>query len=84
MVGLLLIKIPAVLPIEAAVDRLRPIPMETSKELQAGRNVFAIGNLLGLTTGVISALGGAIDSVTRRPMQRVIQTQRGAVEQRTA
>jgi len=43
-----------------------------------GQYVFAIGNPIGLdqtlTTGVISALGREIESVTRRPIQGVIQT----------
>jgi len=68
----------AVLRIDAPAERLRPIPLGTSKELQVGQSVFAIGNPFGLdqslTTGVISALGREIDSVTRRPIQGVIQT----------
>jgi S1-C subfamily serine protease len=68
----------AVLKIDAPANRLRPIPLGTSKELQVGQSVFAIGNPFGLdqslTTGVISALGREIDSVTRRPIQGVIQT----------
>ena len=68
----------AVLRIDAPADRLRPIPVGTSKELQVGQSVFAIGNPFGLdqslTTGVISALGREIESVTRRPIQGVIQT----------
>jgi S1-C subfamily serine protease len=68
----------AVLRIDAPPNRLRPIPLGTSKELQVGQSVFAIGNPFGLdqslTTGVISALGREIDSVTRRPIQGVIQT----------
>ena len=68
----------AVLRIDAPANRLRPIPVGTSKELQVGQSVFAIGNPFGLdqslTTGVISALGREIDSVTRRPIQGVIQT----------
>jgi S1-C subfamily serine protease len=68
----------AVLRIDAPADRLRPIPLGTSKELQVGQSVVAIGNPFGLDqsliTGVISALGREIDSVTRRPIQGVIQT----------
>ena len=68
----------AVLRIDAPPNRLRPIPLGSSKELQVGQSVFAIGNPFGLdqslTTGVISALGREIDSVTRRPIQGVIQT----------
>jgi S1-C subfamily serine protease len=67
----------AVLKIDAPADRLRPIPVGTSKDLQVGQSVYAIGNPFGLdqtlTTGVISALGREIESVTRRPIQGVIQ-----------
>jgi len=68
----------AVLRIDAPATRLRPIPIGTSKDLQVGQGVFAIGNPFGLdqtlTTGVISALGREIESVTRRPIQGVIKT----------
>jgi S1-C subfamily serine protease len=57
---------------------LHPIPIGTSKDLQVGQSVFAIGNPFGLdqtlTTGVISALNREIESVTRRPIQGVIQS----------
>jgi S1-C subfamily serine protease len=66
------------LRIDAPTNRLQPIPIGTSKDLQVGQSVFAIGNPFGLdqslTTGVISALGREIESVTRRPIQGVIQT----------
>jgi S1-C subfamily serine protease len=68
----------AVLRIDAPGNRFQPIPVGTSKDLQVGQSVFAIGNPFGLdqslTTGVISALGREIESVTRRPIQGVIQT----------
>lgn len=68
----------AVLRIDAPAKQLRPIPIGSSKDLQVGQKVFAIGNPFGLdqtlTTGVISALGREIDSVTRRPIQGVIQS----------
>lgn len=68
----------AVLRIDAPKSRLRPIAIGLSKDLQVGQTVFAIGNPFGLdqtlTTGVISALGREIESVTRRPIQGVIQT----------
>jgi S1-C subfamily serine protease len=68
----------AVLHIDAPSNRLQPIPVGTSKDLMVGQSVFAIGNPFGLdqslTTGVISALGREIESVTRRPIQGVIQT----------
>lgn len=68
----------AVLKIDAPANRLPAIPVGISKDLQVGQSVFAIGNPFGLdqslTTGVISALGREIESVTRRPIQGVIQT----------
>lgn len=68
----------AVLRIDAPAKRLQPIPIGTSKDLQVGQGVFAIGNPFGLdqtlTTGVISALNREIESVTRRPIQGVIQS----------
>jgi len=68
----------AVLKIDAPRNRLRPIPVGTSKDLQVGQSAFAIGNPFGLdqtlTTGVVSAIGREIESVTRRPIQGVIQT----------
>ena len=66
----------AVLKIEAS--KLQAIPLGTSKDLQVGQNVYAIGNPFGLdqtlTTGVISALNREIESLTRRPIQGVIQS----------
>jgi S1-C subfamily serine protease len=68
----------AVLRIDAPANRLRPMPIGSSRDLQVGQKVYAIGNPFGLdqtlTTGVISALGREIESVTRRPIQGVIQT----------
>jgi S1-C subfamily serine protease len=68
----------AVLRIDAPAGRLQPIAIGTSKDLQVGQSVYAIGNPFGLdqslTTGVVSALGREIESVTRRPIQGVIQT----------
>lgn len=68
----------AVLRIDAPASRLHAIPIGSSQDLQVGQKVFAIGNPFGLdqtlTTGVISALGREIESVTRRPIQGVIQS----------
>ncbi|MCG3191503.1 MAG: hypothetical protein DIJKHBIC_00731 [Thermoanaerobaculia bacterium] len=68
----------AVLKIGAPADKLRPIQVGTSKDLQVGQKVFAIGNPFGLdqtlTTGIVSALGRTIDSVTNRKIEGVIQT----------
>lgn len=68
----------AVLKIDAPKKNLRPISVGSSFGLEVGQKVFAIGNPFGLdqtlTTGVISGLGREIESVTRRPIQGVIQT----------
>jgi S1-C subfamily serine protease len=68
----------AVLRIEAPRGVLRPLPLGTSRNLQVGQKVFAIGNPFGLdqtlTTGVISALGREIQSLSRRPIRDVVQT----------
>jgi S1-C subfamily serine protease len=68
----------AVLRISAPADKLPPILVGTSKGLQVGQKVFAIGNPFGLdetlTTGIVSALGRTIDAVTGRKIQNVIQT----------
>lgn len=68
----------AVLQILKPPAKLRPIPIGTSSDLQVGQAVLAIGNPFGLdatlTTGVVSALGREIQSVTRRRISGVIQT----------
>jgi S1-C subfamily serine protease len=68
----------AVLAIEAARDQLHPIPVGTSHDVQVGQKAFAIGNPFGLdrtlTTGVVSAVGREIESVTRRKIKDMIQT----------
>ena len=68
----------AVLRIDAPKEKLRPIAVGTSKDLQVGQKVYAIGNPFGLdqtlTTGVISALDREIESVTQRAIRGVIQT----------
>jgi len=68
----------AVLKIQAPRSRLAPIPVGKSSDLVVGQNTFAIGNPFGLdqtlTTGIISALGREIESVNKRPIKNVIQT----------
>ncbi|TPW18641.1 MAG: DegP2 peptidase, partial [Elusimicrobia bacterium] len=68
----------AVLRIEAPKAKLKALPLGSSKDLQVGQRVYAIGNPFGLdqtlTTGIISALGREIQSMTRRPISGVIQT----------
>ncbi len=68
----------AVLHIDAPKDKLAPIPIGKSSDLQVGQMAYAIGNPFGLdltlTTGVVSALGREIQSVTKRTIKNVIQT----------
>jgi S1-C subfamily serine protease len=68
----------AVLHIVAPKDKLVPIMVGKSADLQVGQMAYAIGNPFGLdltlTTGVISALGREIQSVTKRSIKNVIQT----------
>jgi putative serine protease PepD len=68
----------AVLKIEAPDVDLVPVQIGDSSLLEVGRKVIAIGNPFGLdttmTVGVVSALGREIDSVSRRKIKDVIQT----------
>jgi S1-C subfamily serine protease len=68
----------AVLRIDAPQAKLKPIAVGTSKDLQVGQKVYAIGNPFGLdqtlTTGIISALNREIESLTQRTIHGVIQT----------
>jgi len=67
----------AVLRIEPK-GRLPPIPLGTSRDLQVGQRVYAIGNPFGLdqtlTTGIVSALNREIESFNSRTIRGVIQT----------
>ncbi|MEE9148624.1 MAG: trypsin-like peptidase domain-containing protein [Candidatus Tectomicrobia bacterium] len=67
-----------VLYIDAPKSRLKPLAIGTSNDLLVGQKVFAIGNPFGLdqtlTTGIISALGREITSVSNRTITGVIQT----------
>ncbi len=68
----------AVLRLQNPPAKLRPIPVGSSGDLQVGQCVMAIGNPFGLdqtlTTGIVSALGREIRSVTQRRISGVIQT----------
>ena len=68
----------AVLKINVGELDLKPLPVGTSHDLRVGQSTFAIGNPFGLdhtlTTGVVSALGREIKSLTGRPIRDVIQT----------
>ncbi len=68
----------AVLKIDAPGSKLEPLVFGDSKMLDVGQKVLAIGNPFGLdttlTVGVISALGREIESITKRKIRGVIQT----------
>ena len=68
----------AVLRIEAPKEKLPPIALGSSRDLQVGQRVYAIGNPFGLdqtlTTGIVSALGREIESFNQRTIRGVIQT----------
>jgi S1-C subfamily serine protease len=68
----------AVLKIDAPPSRLPPIAVGTSKELQVGQRVYAIGNPFGLdqtlTLGIVSALNREIESFNGRTIRGVVQT----------
>jgi len=68
----------AVIKIDAPNATLIPISAGDSSLLEVGRKVIAIGNPFGLdttmTVGIVSALGREIDSVGRRKIRDVIQT----------
>ena len=64
--------------VPADKDKLQPIMIGESANLQVGQKVYAIGNPFGLdqslTTGIVSALEREIESVTRRAIRGMIQT----------
>lgn len=68
----------AVIRVDLAASQLKPIKVGSSHDLKVGQAVYAIGNPFGLdqslTTGIISALGREINSITGRPIKEVIQT----------
>jgi S1-C subfamily serine protease len=68
----------AVLRIDAPRTKLPPLAVGTSRDLQVGQRVYAIGNPFGLdqtlTTGIVSALNREIESFNERTIRGVIQT----------
>jgi 2-alkenal reductase len=68
----------AVLQLERARSVLRPIAIGHSADLQVGQNTFAIGNPYGLdqtlTSGIVSALGRRLPTVTAHEVKGIIQT----------
>jgi S1-C subfamily serine protease len=68
----------AVLQIRVPEAMLEPLAIGTSQDLRVGQKVLAIGNPFGLdhslTTGVVSALGRTIKSMSNRTIEGVVQT----------
>jgi len=68
----------AVLRIDAPKEKISPIMIGVSQDLQVGQKVYAIGNPFGLdqslTTGIVSALNREIESANQRTIRGVIQT----------
>ena len=68
----------AVLKIDVDPDKLLPLAIGSSGDLQVGQAVYAIGNPFGLdrtlTTGVISGLGRELRAPDGRTIRGVIQT----------
>ena len=68
----------AVLKIDAPIERLRPLAVGRSDNLEVGQKVYAIGNPFGLdqtlTTGIVSGLGREIDSQAGGVIRGVVQT----------
>jgi S1-C subfamily serine protease len=68
----------AVLQINTTNLNIPPLMIGSSYDLQVGQKVLAIGNPFGLdstlTTGIISALGRTIQSMTKRYIHDVVQT----------
>jgi S1-C subfamily serine protease len=68
----------AVLRIKAPKNKLFPLPIGSSSDLRVGQFAMAIGNPFGLdqtlTTGVVSALGREIKSLTGVAIRGVVQT----------
>ena len=68
----------AVLQIQVSETLLEPLAIGSSHDLRVGQKVLAIGNPFGLdhtlTTGVVSALGRTIKSMSNRTIEGVVQT----------
>ncbi len=68
----------AVLQIKVPDTLVEPLAIGASHDLRVGQKVLAIGNPFGLdhtlTTGVVSALGRTIKSMSNRTIEGVVQT----------
>ena len=78
MIGWSLAYDTAVLQVFAPLEDLRPLPIGTSRELEVGQGVLAIGNPWGLdhtlSVGVVSALDRTLPMEFNTNMTGVIQT----------
>ncbi len=68
----------AVLKVEGALEKMKPIARGSSKTLRVGQKTIAIGNPFGLdntiTTGIVSALGRRVRGVGGVTIRDMIQT----------
>ncbi|MBO4287591.1 MAG: trypsin-like peptidase domain-containing protein [Kiritimatiellae bacterium] len=68
----------AVLQVDAPASKLVPVSVADIRDIEVGVRVYAIGNPFGLDTtlssGIVSALGRTITSMTERKINNVIQT----------
>jgi S1-C subfamily serine protease len=68
----------AVLQIRIPANSAAPIPIGTSRDLQVGQKVYAIGNPFGLdwtlTTGIVSALDRSLTGESGTLIRHLIQT----------
>lgn len=68
----------AVLQIQMSEGQVEPLAIGSSHDVRVGQKVLAIGNPFGLdhtlTTGVVSALGRTIKSMSNRTIEGVVQT----------
>ncbi len=68
----------ALVRIKVSPDKLQPVPLGNSDEVQVGQMAIAIGNPFSfsatLTTGVVSAVGRVMPAETGRAIRNMIQT----------
>ena len=68
----------AVLKIKTVKHLLKPVVLDTSRDLKVGQTVYAVGNPFGLdwtmTKGIISALERSMYATNSVPIKHIIQT----------